>query len=103
MPTTIATTAALRTEIVDVLKLQTDDYVLLPEDLDEDGGVPLVVPDDYEQPLLARVVGWEADKDGANAVLLDDPTTIIAEIVPAAGEQIRRVLPDQEHETWTDF
>lgn len=88
----------LDTQVIPAHDLKPEDYVLLAPDVAADT-IPLLTPADYDQPVLWRVDDpfWEQDVDGFYFV---GPTGAVldAEIFP--DDQVRLVLPDQEHQTW---
>jgi hypothetical protein len=96
---TIYAANVVETEVVAAGDLNTGDYVLLPEDMQE-LSIPLLVEPEYEQPILARVAGWTGpDPD---ELIFDDPDGIVLALnLAGMDDQVRRVLPGQDHETWS--
>ena len=97
----------LATTIIDVNDLTIDDYVVLPDDVEEEGvGLLIAAGSAGERPTLWRVNGW-VDHDGEDAddtewgvLRLDRPEGVWFELEITRQQAVRFVLPGQNHHHW---
>ena len=89
----------LRTTVVEAFALEPGQYVVLPEDAD-DAEVALLVDMQDGVPVLWRVLPWGEETMEYSTLRLDAPEGDQLNLTVVPGDEVRLVLPGQEHEVW---
>jgi len=89
---------SVATEIVFVHQLDKDDFVLLPEDAGPDR--PLLIDEDHERPKLWQYADYFAHGVDGLWLYLYGPDGAELEVMVYEDDEVRRVLPGQDHQRW---
>jgi hypothetical protein len=100
LPMPVVAFDGVDTQVANVNDMKVGDYVVLPPDVDEEQ-VPLLVDGmDPRPPVLWQVTGWPVDEDDAARIRFEDSEGDCVEVWVDDDDQVRWVLPGQDHETW---